>query len=115
MAAECAELLAVRSPVAPDRPLHELGLDSLASLELRNRLGRLVGEVLPATLLFDFPTIAALTEHLATTHLGLAPEREEPEPAAEEAAEKSAAHAAGPVAQKKERGRSENLDPEIEA
>ncbi len=26
-----------------------------------------------------------------------------------------AAHAAGPVAQKKERGRSENLDPEIEA
>ena len=35
--------------------------------------------------------------------------------AAEEAAERSAARAAGPVAQKKERGRSENLDPEIEA
>jgi translation initiation factor IF-3 len=30
-------------------------------------------------------------------------------------AERDAAHAAGPVAQKKERGRSENLDPEIEA
>ena len=34
---------------------------------------------------------------------------------AEEHAERDAAHAAGPVAQKKERGRSENLDPEIEA
>jgi len=35
--------------------------------------------------------------------------------AAEEQAERDAAHAAGPVAKKKERGRSENLDPEIEA
>ncbi len=33
----------------------------------------------------------------------------------EEQSEREAAHAAGPVAQKKERGRSENLDPEIEA
>lgn len=34
---------------------------------------------------------------------------------AEEQAERDAAHAAGPVAQKKERRRSENLDPEIDA
>lgn len=34
---------------------------------------------------------------------------------ATEQAERDAAHAAGPVAQKKERRRSENLDPEIEA
>ncbi len=34
---------------------------------------------------------------------------------AEERAEREAAHAAGPVAAKKERKRSENLDPEIEA
>jgi translation initiation factor IF-3 len=34
---------------------------------------------------------------------------------AEERAERSAAHAVHPAAQKKERGRSENLDPEIEA
>ena len=34
---------------------------------------------------------------------------------ADERAERDAAHAAGPVAQKKTRGRSENLDPEIEA
>jgi len=34
---------------------------------------------------------------------------------AEERAERDAAHAAGPVAKKKARGRSENLDPDIEA
>ncbi|MFW6774794.1 translation initiation factor IF-3 [Nocardioides sp. CPCC 205120] len=34
---------------------------------------------------------------------------------AEERAERTAAHATTPAAQKKERGRSENLDPEIEA
>jgi translation initiation factor IF-3 len=34
---------------------------------------------------------------------------------AEERAERTAAHGAGPVAKKREHGRSENLDPEIEA
>ncbi len=42
-------------------------------------------------------------------------EQERADRKAEEDAEREAAHAAGPVAQKKERGRSENLDPEIEA
>ena len=42
-------------------------------------------------------------------------EAERAEAKAGEQAEREAAHAAGPVAQKKERGRSENLDPEIEA
>jgi translation initiation factor IF-3 len=41
--------------------------------------------------------------------------QERAERKAEEDAEREAAHAAGPVAQKKERRRSENLDPEIEA
>ncbi|WZH53811.1 MAG: translation initiation factor IF-3 [Nocardioides alkalitolerans] len=40
---------------------------------------------------------------------------ERAEAVADERAERDAAHAAGPVAQKKARGRSENLDPEIEA
>ena len=42
-------------------------------------------------------------------------EAERAEVVAQEQAERDAAHAAGPVAKKKERGRSENLDPEIEA
>lgn len=75
IAEECAAMLSIAGVIEHRRPLQELGLDSLAALELRNRLGRLVGAVLPASLLFDHPTVAALTEHLATTYLGL--EKEE--------------------------------------
>jgi acyl carrier protein len=71
IAEECAAMLSIAGAIEHRRPLQELGLDSLAALELRNRLGRLVGAVLPASLLFDHPTVAALTEHLATAYLGL--------------------------------------------
>jgi NAD(P)-dependent dehydrogenase (short-subunit alcohol dehydrogenase family)/acyl carrier protein len=47
-------------------PLNGLGLDSLMAVELRNLLGRAIGRTLPATLLFDHPSIEALTSHLAT-------------------------------------------------
>ncbi len=47
-------------------PLNGLGLDSLMAVELRNLLGRAIGRSLPATLLFDHPSIEALTSHLAT-------------------------------------------------
>jgi NADPH:quinone reductase-like Zn-dependent oxidoreductase/SAM-dependent methyltransferase/acyl carrier protein len=49
-----------------DRPLTEMGLDSLLAVELRNRLGALTGISLPATLLFNYPTILALAEYLLT-------------------------------------------------
>ena len=47
-----------------DQPLQELGLDSLLSIELRNSVGMSLRRPLPATLLFDYPTLAALTEYL---------------------------------------------------
>jgi acyl transferase domain-containing protein len=50
--------------VDPRTPLGELGLDSLLAVELRNTLAKALGAPLPATLLFDHPTIDALTAHL---------------------------------------------------
>jgi myxalamid-type polyketide synthase MxaC len=52
------------STIAPDQPLQELGLDSLLSIELRNVLGESVNRTLPATLLFNYPTLGALTGFL---------------------------------------------------
>ncbi|MGK8486677.1 SDR family NAD(P)-dependent oxidoreductase [Nocardia asiatica] len=43
-----------------DRPLHELGLDSVAALEIRDELSRSSGHRLPATLAFEYPTPRAV-------------------------------------------------------
>ncbi len=51
-------------PITPGQPLQELGLDSLLSVELRNALGTAVNRTLPATLLFNYPTLEALTDFL---------------------------------------------------
>jgi len=49
----------------PRRPLHEVGLDSLLSVELRNALASSLNRSLSATLLFDYPTVESLSRHLA--------------------------------------------------
>jgi polyketide synthase 12/myxalamid-type polyketide synthase MxaB len=88
---QVARVLGLADPAAVDarQPLMDLGLDSLLSVELRNRLRQALGQPLPATLVFKHPTLEALAGHLATAVLHL----EEPEPAAT-----AAPHAAAAVA-----------------
>jgi acyl transferase domain-containing protein/acyl carrier protein len=54
-----------------NKPLNELGLDSVMAIELRNAIRAVVGKSLPATLLFDYPTVDALTQYICRSVLEL--------------------------------------------
>ncbi|MFE3603534.1 beta-ketoacyl synthase N-terminal-like domain-containing protein [Streptomyces sp. NPDC059142] len=53
------------TPIGPDVTFRAHGLDSVASVRLRNALAEATGLPLPAGLAFDFPTPAALARELA--------------------------------------------------
>jgi acyl carrier protein len=50
--------------ISPKKALKDMGMDSLMSVELRNQLSTVVGESLPATLVFDFPDLHRLATFL---------------------------------------------------
>ncbi len=71
---QAAVQAAVRSILGADvgasEPLMAAGLDSLGAVELHSSLQQRLGVQLPSTLVFDYPTVAALTEFLSAKLAG---------------------------------------------
>jgi NADPH:quinone reductase-like Zn-dependent oxidoreductase/acyl carrier protein len=72
-----AAVLGYDTDVAPPvaTPLRDLGFDSLAGVELRNRLNSRTGLRTPTTLVFDYPTIGDIVGYLVDA-LGVARPRQ---------------------------------------
>ncbi|MFN6535671.1 MAG: type I polyketide synthase [Nostoc sp. EkiNYC01] len=63
---EVAKVLRMKSAqVDGKKPFNTMGMDSLTAVELRNALMELLKITLPATLVFEYPTLESLSEYLA--------------------------------------------------
>ncbi|MFV1966601.1 MAG: SDR family NAD(P)-dependent oxidoreductase, partial [Pirellulaceae bacterium] len=73
MRQQAARVLAMEDTDLPDsqRPLNELGFDSLTAVEFCNRVGQSIGHPLNPTLLFDYPTLDSLARYVARDVLKL--------------------------------------------
>merc|ERR1719329_566488 len=58
------QLLGTDEDIQDDIPLMEAGLDSLSAVQFRNDAVKQLGVSLPASLTFDYPSIAALVAHV---------------------------------------------------
>ncbi|MEU5304245.1 type I polyketide synthase [Streptomyces noursei] len=56
--------------VDPRRAFRDLGLDSVTAVDLRNRLATVTGLRAPATVVFDYPSVVELAQHLAEKLFG---------------------------------------------
>ncbi|CDJ36188.1 LOW QUALITY PROTEIN: uncharacterized protein EMH_0068860 [Eimeria mitis] len=64
VAAAARQVLGSSSAPSFDKPLQDLGVDSLGAVEFRNLLSKKLGMKLSATTLFDYPTLNAITEYV---------------------------------------------------
>ncbi len=63
-----ALIIGLESPqlLDPTTGFFQMGMDSLMSVTLQRALSETIGETLPASVVFDYPTVDALVEYLAT-------------------------------------------------
>ena len=82
MLAEVAMILGEENAVGitAETPLQETGLDSLRAVELRDQISDLLGVRLPATLLFDYPTIEKLAKHILEKYVIETPKKKKQQP-----------------------------------
>ncbi len=57
--------------ISTSKPLSEMGIDSLMGLEIKKIIDVAIGKNLPATMVFNYPTIDALSEYLLSDVLHL--------------------------------------------
>ncbi len=77
---QVAKVLGFSSPelIEANENFADLGMDSLMAVELKNRLQATLGKSIAQSLVFDYPTLQALVEHLLVEVLALDTQPEKP-------------------------------------